>query len=128
MALSAMLCWLSWGLTLVNIDPDAGTLFGLSFFYTSFFLSLGGTGSLLLFYLYQRRFQNQAPLFVYVSKSFREAFIVAGFLTLALFLLGQGWLSVWTGALLLTLFILVISLFWSLSPRQQSMSRNSNFV
>lgn len=128
MALSAILCWLSWALTLVNIDPEAGTKFGLVFFYTSLFLALGGTLSLILFYIYQRRWQGEVPLFAYVSKSFREAFVISGFLTTGLFLLGQQWLSVWTGSLLLTLFILVLSLFWSLSPRHKSLSGNSNFV
>ncbi len=126
MALSAMLCWLSWGLTLINIDPTTGRAWGFAFFYFSLFLALGGTGSLLLFYIYQRRWNNDLPLFAYVSKSFREAFIVAGFLTLTLFLLGQQWLTVWTGSLLLTLFILVISLFWSLSPK--SKVNHSNFL
>ncbi len=124
MALSAILCWLSWGMTLVNIDPQAGTLFGFAFFYISFFLAVGGTGSLLLLFIYERRWKNEMPLFAYVSKSFREAFVVAGFLTTALFLIGQQWLTLWSGLLLSTIFVLVISLFWSLSPR----SGNTNHV
>ena len=131
MALSAILCWLSWGLTLINIDPEAGTKLGLAFFYASFFLAFGGTVSLILFYVYQHRFKVEAPLFTYVSKSFREAFVVSGFATLALYLLGKEWLSLWTGSLLATLFILVMSLFWSLAPRHQSAGtrpEGSNFI
>lgn len=131
MALSAILCWLSWTLTLINIDPSVGNNFGLAFFYLSFFLALGGTGSLIFFYVYQRRWKNEVPLFAYVSKSFREAFVVSGFLTLALFLIGQKWFTLWSGLLLATIFVLVISLFWSLSPRPGNAvqgTHNTNFI
>lgn len=131
MVLSVALCWFSWGLTLVNIDPQAGTTLGFLFFYTSFLLALGGTLSLILLFVYFRRWREQMPLFACVSKSFREAFVVAGFATVALVMLGNDWLSIWTGSLLVTAFILVISLFWSLSPRRGSSDRSSetnNFI
>ncbi|OGH64217.1 MAG: hypothetical protein A2821_03960 [Candidatus Magasanikbacteria bacterium RIFCSPHIGHO2_01_FULL_41_23] len=130
MALATLLCWLSWILVLINIDPFVANLFGLGFFYVSFFFSLIGTTALGLFFMYQHRWQNKAPLFAYVAKSFREAIFVSGFLTLAIFLQGEQWLNWWTGSLLAAGFILFLSLIMSLAPRHEARSDYSpnNFV
>ncbi len=118
-ALATLLCWFSFGLVLVNVDPGAATVLTFGFFYASLFLSLSGTISLILFSWYKRVWNDDAPLFTYVSKSFREANVVAAFLTTTLFLWGVGWLTWWTGSLIITAFILSISLMWSMAPRHE---------
>lgn len=130
MALATLLCWVSWVLVLINIDPFATNSLGFGFFYISFFFALVGTFALLLFFIYKSRWQNQAPLFAYVSKSFREAILVSVFITLALFLWGEHWLGWWTGSLLATAFVLAVSLIMSLAPRNEIHSDYSpnNFV
>lgn len=129
MALATLLCWVSWGLVLVNIDPFATNPGGFVFFYASLFFALVGTFALLLFFVYQGRWRNQAPLFAYVSKSFREALIVAAFITLAIFLWGKDWLGWWTGSLIATAFVLTVSLVMSFSPRpERNLDSSTNFV
>jgi hypothetical protein len=129
-ALSTLLCWVSWILVLVNIDPFATNALGFGFFYVSLFFALVGTWAIVLFFVYKGRWQNQAPLFSYVAKSFREAIIIALFLTVALYLWGEQWLSWWTGSLLATAFVLVVSLFMSLTPRSDTPVSHShhNFI
>lgn len=130
MALATLLCWLSWILVLTNIDPFATNSLGFGFFYVSLFFALIGTFALGLFFIYQRRWQNQAPLFAYVAKGFREAILVSCFITLTIFLWGEQWLGWWTGSLLATAFVLAVSLIMSLAPRRETRVDHSptNFV
>lgn len=123
MLMATVLCWLSFGLMLVNVDPTAATSLMFGFFYTSLFLSLTGTFSLVLFMVYQRWHSADIPLFAYVSKSFREGNVLAAFVSVILFLRGVDWLTWWTGSLLITAFILTISLLWSLLPRRETPAR-----
>lgn len=131
MLLATFLCWLSFGLVLINVDPQAATWLTLGFFYASLFLSLAGTSSLVLLLVYSRVHTDDVPMFAYVSKSFREGNVLAAFISLTLFLQGMNWLSWWTGSLLLTACILTISLLWSLSPRRESPNlqrRTNSFI
>jgi len=131
MVIATLLCWFSLGLVLINVDPSVATGLLFSFFYASLFLSLTGTFSLLLFGIYNRFHAEDIPLFAYVSKSFREGNVLAAFATVTLFLWGVDWLSWWTGSLLITAFILTISLLWSLSPRRETKNttyRTNSFI
>lgn len=62
-----------------------------------------------MFFAHRARSAAAIPMFRYVQKAFREALFVSVFLTLALYLQGNYWLNVWTGTLLIALFILYIS-------------------
>lgn len=131
MFIATLLCWLSFGLVLVNVDPEVANVLTFGFFYASLFLSLTGTISLLLFGWYRKWWSDEVPLFAYVSKSFREGNVVAAFLTVTLFLWGVDWLSWWTGSLMATAFILTISLMWSMAPRHEvsgNHHRTNNFI
>ena len=130
MVIATVLCWLSFGMVLINVDPEAASLLTFGFFYASLFLSLAGTISLMLFSWYQYWWKDSAPLFAYVSKSFREGNVVAAFLVVTLFLRGIEWLSWWTGSLIATAFVLTISLMWSMAPRHETAPhhRSNNFI
>lgn len=130
MVIATLLCWLSFGLVLVNVDPTSASVLTFGFFYASFFLSLTGTISLLLFSWYKHWWNDEAPLFAYVSKSFREGNVVAAFLTITLFLWGARWLTWWTGSLIATAFVLTVSLMWSMAPRHEDpvTRRTNNFI
>ena len=114
MIFATLLCWASWGFVIINVDPFESSAFGFSFFYVSMFLALIGTGSLILFSLYRLIEKDRLPLFRYVQKSFREAVIVAAFGVGFLFLRGSGWLTLWSGLILATLFVLIVSFSISL--------------
>lgn len=130
MVIATLLCWLSFGLVLVNVDPNSASVLTFGFFYASFFLSLTGTFSLVLFSWYKHRWNTEIPLFAYVSKSFREGNVVALFLTTTLYMWGEQWLSWWTGGLIVTAFVLTLSLLWSMAPRheEQIVRRSNNFI
>ncbi len=125
MALATVLCWLSWVFVLMNVDPFETNGLGFIFFYTSLFFSFVGSFSIGLFFMYLKIWGDEAPLFAYVAKSFRESFLVSGFLTLALFLVGSRLLNWWTFSLLITSFALLVSLVMSLAPRGKTETRSS---
>lgn len=125
MALATVLCWLSWAFVLVNVDPFETNHLGFVFFYSSLFFALVGTCSIVLFFIYVKVWKTEVPLFLYVSKSFRESFLVAGFFTLTLWLLGGQLLNWLTFSLLITGFVLLISLVLSLAPRGKTEARSN---
>lgn len=85
------------------------------FFYSSFFFSVVGFFSLILFFVHKQLARIPLPMFRYVQKAFREAIVLSAFITLALYLQGKYWLNLWNGTVLILLFILYIS--YSLSVR-----------
>ena len=92
MSIATLLCWMAWGLVLFNVDPFEASVVGHTFFYVSFFLSLLGTLSLLLFGLMYFFSRHTHPLFHYVRQSFHQGALAALIVTMSLYLLGRGWL------------------------------------
>ena len=120
MIFATFMCWASWAFVIINVDPFTSTIFGFGFFYVSLFLALIGTCSLILFSLYRLIEKDDQPLFRYVQKSFREAVVVAAFGVGFLFLLGKDWLTLWSGLMLATIFVLTVSFSVSLKSRPQA--------
>lgn len=114
MIIATLLCWTAWVFVLVNVDPFYANALSFGFFYIGLFLSLAGTFSTGLFFAYKFFSDRDWPLFKYVRRSFNEAMALSGFLVLALFLKGQGYLNFWNGIILAAIFVLAISLKFSL--------------
>lgn len=109
MIAATIMCFTAWMFVIMNVDPFRSSAIAFFFFYISFFFSLVGLLSVVLFFTYKKVSRVPKPMFRYVQKSFRESIFTALFLTIALYLQGKGWLNFWNGTLLLLLFILYIS-------------------
>lgn len=114
MIIATILCWTAWVFVLLNVDPFNANVLSFVFFYIGLLLSLAGTLSILLFFVYRLFSRRDLPLFKYVRRSFSEAMLISGFLVLVLFLRGQDYLNFWNGIILAVIFILVISFKFSL--------------
>lgn len=125
MSLATLLCYTAWFFVVLNLDPFEISILGLVFFYISLFLSLLGTASLIFFFLYRYVGRGDQPLFRYVQKSWRHAFVVALYIIILLALLGARYLSVLTGGLVTGIFILLISFDISLNFRKLSPERSA---
>ena len=99
MIFSTILCWIAWGMVLVNIDPFQTSVSGFAFFYVSLFLSLVGTLSLIAFLGYRLFSRAELPLYRYVQKSFQGGVIASALILLLLMLQGQSLLRWWSVAL-----------------------------
>lgn len=115
MLLGSILCWIAWGLVLINIDPFEGNQAGFLFFYTTLFCSLVGTISVMIFFLYHRFSRVEMPLYRYVQKSFRDGVIGAAAICGVLFLQAQSLLSLWN--LIILFFILLFIILFRLSTK-----------
>lgn len=116
MIFATLLCWVAWGFVIINVDPFEVNALGFVFFYVSFFLALLGTISLIIFFVYRFFASRDLPLFRYVQISFRQALVISVFLVGFLYLQGRGYLNLWNGSLLGTIFVLFIS--FSLSVKR----------
>jgi len=125
MIISTFLCWLAWVFVILNIDPFQTNTLGFVFFYTSLFLALIGTISLLTFFAYHLFGSRDLPLFRYVQISFKQALFTAIFLTAFLFLQGKGYLNIWNAGILIAIFILIISFTISIKriPKNQLLNQ-----
>ncbi len=116
MIFATAMCWLSWGMVIVNVDPFISGGLGFSFFYISLFLALLGTISIVSFFLFNKYSSSGLPLFRYVKRSFSTGFTSSALLVFLLYLQGIRMLNFWN----MTIFIIVIALVLSflLSPKQ----------
>lgn len=104
MTSATLLCWLTWFLTLFNVNPwEAGFLSFLAF-YGSLFLALCGTLAIIGFVLRAWIFKQDEPHFRHVSKTFRHGLLFSSLIILALLLQSQRLLRWWSIILLVLLF------------------------
>ena len=116
MTIATLVCWGGWALVLNFVNPyEAGRL-GLIFFYLSLFLGLLGVFSLFGFII---RYLIKRNEFAYaqVKTAFRQGFMFALLLTIALVLQGYG-LLVWWNLLLLILLLGGIEYFFVLAEHK----------
>jgi len=118
MVIATIMCLTALGFVVVNVDPFISGTVAFFFFYVSFYFSLVGFLSVVLFFVYKSVSSIAQPMFRYVQKSFKQAIFISVFITLALYLQGRQWLNIWNATLLLLLFILYIS--FSLSMRKSN--------
>lgn len=110
MLLATVLCWVSFGFVVMNIDPfDAGYL-SFAFFYISAFFSLMGTLSLIIFGFYSIFSGNNEPLYRIVQNSFKDGVILSLVMITLLYLQGNDLLNVWN-TLIFTGVLLSLSIF-----------------
>lgn len=109
MFLSTLLCWLTWGAVVLNIDPEEVGSLGFFLFYLALLLSLIGSLALLGF-LVRIKF-SQEPTFRKVKTSFRQAIWFSFLIIFFLSLKGQELLRWWNVSLFI-LFLGLLELFF----------------
>jgi uncharacterized protein YhhL (DUF1145 family) len=114
MTLATILCWSAWGFVIVNVDPFFANNLSLFFFYVSLFLAIMGTLSVVVFSFYSLFARERLPMFRYVQKSFRVAFITSSVIILLLFLQGSRLLNVWNFGVFIISVILISTLLLSM--------------
>lgn len=116
---ATVICWLSWGLVLLQVDPTESGWTGLLVFYGSLFFSL--LGLFFLSVLVFRRLTNKIDLeYKIVSASFRQSFFFALIVIGALFLQSKRFLT-WWNIIILALGIGILEYFF-LSYKKSSKS------
>ena len=117
MLIATALCWVSWWMVLVNVDPLTAGFSGFTFFYTALGLALIGSISLIAFFLLLQFSRDGLPLFRYVKKSFIIGCISATLIVLVLMLQGARMLNIWNLTLLLLVIVLTISFSFSTTQK-----------
>ena len=113
MILGSILCWATWWIVILNIDPFQDTGLGLSFFYISLFLALLGTLSIFAFIIRKLFSRMELPMFRFVQKSFRDSLILSILLISLLYLQGINYLRWWNGGVLIVAIIFYLIFAWS---------------
>lgn len=107
MSVGAAICWLAWFFVLGSIDPNQAGFFGFLFFYSSLFLALAGTFSVIGFLIKKIILKNDQIVFHHVKSTFRQSMLVAAVIILGLILLQLKLLTWWNAILLLMLFVAI---------------------
>ena len=115
MILATIFCWSAWWVVIINVDPFQIDLTGLLFFYISLFSAILGTFSIVTFLVRWFFSRSEDPVFRFVKRSFRDAFLIATFVILALYLQAQHYLRWWNLGILAVVFILYILLTYSIN-------------
>ncbi len=115
MGMATLMCLAAWGMVVLNVDPTRDSRLGLIFFYITLFFSLLGLISLINFGLYRMVTKSDYPLFRLVQKSFRNGVIGSLLILTMLFLQVLHILNIWTGIMLIILFLSIS--FFKLSTR-----------
>lgn len=103
------LSWTAWALVLTTLDPVGGGLVALFLFYSSFFLAVFGTISVIGFFV-RYWLERESVLFRQIAIALRHGLLFGGGATLALLMQSRRLLTVWSGGALI-LLIIVIELF-----------------
>ncbi len=106
MFIGSLLCFGSWGLILVYIDPTNAGLLGFVLFYLSLFFGLVGLFSLIGFYFRRWRARNEI-IFAHIGISFRQGVLLAVILVGSLLLQSFKMLNWWTAILFVTSVVLL---------------------
>lgn len=104
MSVGALICWLAWFFVLGSVEPQQAGFFGFLFFYSSLFLALAGTFSVIGFLIKKVILKDDQIVFHHVKSTFRQGMLVAGIIIFGLILLQTKLLTWWNGILLILLF------------------------
>ncbi len=107
MSIGALICWLAWFFVLSSTDPAEAGFFGFLFFYTSLFLALAGTFSVIGFLIKKIILKDDQVVFHHVKSTFRQGMLLAGILISGLILLQADLLAWWSATLLVLLFVAI---------------------
>jgi hypothetical protein len=107
---ATIICWLSWLLVLMEVDPTTAGFLGLSLFYISLFFAL--LGLFFLIVMLARKYFNKTELeYQIVGASFRQAFFFSLIVIGALFLQSRHFLT-WWNIIILVLAIGALEYFF----------------
>ncbi len=110
MTIGTVLCWGGWLWVLFFVNPYEADRWGLLFFYSSLFLALVGTISIIGFVV---RFLIIKHEFAYkqVKRALRQGIMLAALVVVSLYLQSQN-LLVWWNLILLVLLVMGIEYFF----------------
>ena len=117
MTLGTVICWIALVFVIFNLDPYQSGFLGFMFFYSSLFLSVLGTVSVLGFLIRRKILKDDEIVFRHVKKTFRQAILVAIFVTVVLLMQQLRLLTWWNFILLSLLFIVLEGLVFVKPPR-----------
>ena len=96
MSVATLLCWVAWFFVLFSIDPEAKSGLGFFFFYSSLWLAIVGSFSVLGFLVRRFMIHENEIIFRHVKQTFRQSIIVASVTTLTLLFLAHRLLTWWS--------------------------------
>jgi len=113
MSTGTLICWTAWFFVLFGANPEEAGIPGVLFFYTSLFLAVIGTFSVIGFLLRRIVVKEDEVVFRHAKRTFRQGIFVSIFLILSLILLHQNLLTWWNSLLLLFLFLILESIIFA---------------
>jgi hypothetical protein len=123
MSFATLICWLVWAIIIFFYNPDTAGIVGFALFYTSLYLSILGTFSIIIFLIRSKIVKNDEIIFRHIKRTFRQGIFFACFVIATLLLAQFGLLTWWTFALLFTCYIFLESLIFTNRKYQ-----NRNYV
>jgi Ca2+/Na+ antiporter len=102
-----ILCFVGWGMVVVNIDPEEAGILGFFLFYTTLFLGIVGLTSTIGLGIRKLIFADDDIVFRHSKRTFRQSLIFAILAITTLILLQLGILRWWNGIILLALGIVL---------------------
>jgi hypothetical protein len=113
MAVATLICWLIWVLVLFIYDPYAAGMVGFALFYTSLFLSILGTYSVIGFVVRIKILKKDEIVFRHIKHTFRQGMFFASFSIITLVLAQNQVLTWWNFSLLLVFFVFLEGLLFA---------------
>lgn len=123
MSLATLVCWMVWFLVVYIYNPATAGLIGFLLFYTSLFLSVLGTFSVIGFFIRGKIIKNDDIVFRHIKRTFRQGFFFGIFCIINLLLAQFRLLTWWNFILLLTTYIFLEGLIFTSRKYQ-----NRNYV
>lgn len=105
-AVSTILCWLSWILTVININPETAGALGFASFFASLFFAIVGTLTLLGFYA-RLWFTHNQMYYQNIGTSFRQGLFFGSAVISLLVMQAIRLFNWWNGILIIMIFVLL---------------------
>lgn len=102
LSIGTLLSWGTWVVVITSLDPYTGGLLALVLFYSTFWLALMGTATVIGFFM-RAWLEKNGVFFRQVATALRQGVFLSTGATLALLLQGIHWLNVWSGLSILVL-------------------------
>lgn len=109
MAITTLICWITFGIVVWMINPESTNWIGFLLFYLSLFLSLVGTTAIAGFITRFIALKREL-VFNSVKEAFRQSFLFSFLIISSLLLLSQN-LFTWTNLILLVGGLSVLEFF-----------------
>lgn len=115
MSMASLVCWLAFFMVVFYMNPFAGGIIAVFFFYSSLFLAIVGSFAIIGFIL-RREFLQGELIFRQVAVTFRQAFWFGLLVVVSLWLQKMNMLT-WYNSLLLVLTLAVFEFFFLSTKR-----------